>query len=81
MTGRVFNIALIAHTYEAFLAIIHVGILHIVNVMLAPNVFPLSRATITGETPIVELIEGHSDQVLETARELGITTEEGMSHE
>ena len=79
--GRVLNIALIAHTYEAFLAIIHVGILHIVNVMLSPNVFPLSRATITGETPIAELVEGHSDQVLETARELGINGEERMSHE
>ena len=37
ITGRVLNIALIAHTYEAFLAIIHVGILHIVNVMLSPG--------------------------------------------
>ena len=81
VTGRVLNFALIAHTFEAFLAIIHVGILHIVNVMLAPNVFPLSPATLTGETPLAELSEGHSDQVLDVARELGIVAEEGMSQE
>lgn len=80
VSGRVLNFALIGHTYEAFLAIIHVGILHIVNVMLSPNVFPLSPATLTGETPLHELSEGHSDQVKKVARELGIT-EEGMPEE
>jgi cytochrome b subunit of formate dehydrogenase len=75
VSGRVMNFALIAHTFEAFLAIIHVGILHLVNVMLSPNVFPLSRATLTGETPLAELSEGHSDQVLEVAQELGLATD------
>jgi cytochrome b subunit of formate dehydrogenase len=81
LPGRVLNFALIGHTFEAFLAIIHVGILHIVNVMLSPNVFPLSRATITGETPIAELSEGHSEQVLAAAKELRLgvgAEEEGM---
>jgi len=73
--GRILNIALIAHTYEAFLAIIHVGILHMINVLLSPNVFPLSRATLTGETPAAELAEAHSEQVLEVARQLGISTD------
>jgi cytochrome b subunit of formate dehydrogenase len=73
--GRVFNIALIAHTYEAFLAIIHVGILHIANVTVSPNVFPLSRATITGDTPAEELVEQHSDFVEDAARELGVDKE------
>ena len=81
MTGRALNFALIGHTYEAFLAIIHVGILHIVNVMFSPNVFPMSPATITGETPLAELSEGHSEQVLEVANELGIVTEDGRSPE
>jgi hypothetical protein len=81
VTGRVFNLALIAHTYEAFLAIIHVGILHIINVMLKPNVFPLSPATITGRTPEAEMAEEHSDQVLDTARELGYSTEGMNDHE
>ncbi len=83
LPGRVLNFALIAHTFEAFLAIIHVGILHIVNVMLSPNVFPLSLATITGDTPLAEMSEGHSEQVREAARSLGITEdgerEEGVS--
>ncbi|RMF85535.1 MAG: hypothetical protein D6744_01245 [Planctomycetota bacterium] len=74
--GRVFNIAIIAHSFEAFLAIIHVGILHIVNVMLSPNVFPLSPATLTGATPAVELAENHSEFVQQVADELGVRVEE-----
>lgn len=70
--GRVFNIATIAHTYEAFLAVIHVGILHIYNVILSPKVFPLSRATITGETPLPKLVEEHTDLIQEVASDLGI---------
>jgi len=72
LSGRWGNLALIAHTYEAFLAIIHVGILHIVNVVLSPNVFPLSRATLTGQTPLAELVEGHGELVMQVAGELGI---------
>jgi cytochrome b subunit of formate dehydrogenase len=77
VTGRVFNIALIAHTYEAFLAVIHVGILHIVNVSLSPHVFPLSPATITGDTPTAELAEQHSEFVEEAAADLGIKESRG----
>jgi cytochrome b subunit of formate dehydrogenase len=72
--GRILNIALIAHTYEAFLAIIHVGILHIVNVTLSPHVFPLSLATITGDTPASELAEQHSDFVDEVAEQFNRDT-------
>jgi cytochrome b subunit of formate dehydrogenase len=78
--GRLLNLALIAHTYEAFLAVIHVGILHIINVMLHPLVFPLSPATITGRTPTPVMAEEHTGQVLRAARELGLSTE-GVSHE
>lgn len=70
--GRVLNVALIAHTYEAFLAIIHVGILHVANVVFAPNVFPLSPATLTGRTPAAEMIEGHGEMIADVARELGV---------
>src|SRR5690606_13093512 len=76
--GRLLNIALIAHPYEAFLAIIHVGILHIINVMLSPHVFPLSPATITGQTPPAEMAAGHSEQVERVARELGVRTPDGQ---
>ncbi|MFQ5804969.1 MAG: formate dehydrogenase subunit gamma, partial [Phycisphaerae bacterium] len=81
LSGRVLNIALIAHTYEAFLAVIHVGILHIINVMLSPAVFPLSLATLSGRTPTAALAEEHSDQVLEVAHELGVSTAEVDSHD
>ncbi len=79
VSGRVLNLALIAHTYEAFLAIIHVGILHICNVMFAPNVFPLSPATITGDTPTEELAEMHEEFVTDAARDLGVEPEGGAS--
>lgn len=70
VSGRLLNLALIAHTYEAFLAVIHVGILHICNVMLAPSVFPISLATVTGQTPTDELAESHSEFVDEVASRL-----------
>ncbi|RJP40520.1 MAG: hypothetical protein C4547_02630 [Phycisphaerales bacterium] len=74
ISGRIMNLAAIAHTYEAFLALIHVGILHIYNVILAPHVFPLSPATLSGRTPVEELADGHSDFVRQAAAELGIQT-------
>lgn len=74
--GRTFNIATIIHTYEAFLAIIHVGILHLYNVLLAPTVFPLSPATLSGRTPVHKLVEENGRFVLEAARDLGIPTRE-----
>lgn len=78
--GRVFNIATIVHTYEAFLAVIHVGILHIYNVILAPKVFPFSPAMLTGHTPVDKLVEEHSDLVEEVARDLGLLRESGGQH-
>ncbi len=80
ISGRGMNVALILHTYEAFLAIIHVGILHIINVMFSPNVVPLSLATITGHTPVRELAEQHGEMVLQAARELGVPQPPGDAH-
>ncbi|MEW6249441.1 MAG: cytochrome b/b6 domain-containing protein [Planctomycetota bacterium] len=79
ISGRLLNLAIIAHTYEAFLAVIHVGILHIINVMLHPLVFPLSPATLSGRTPIPLLAEEHTGQVLDVARALGVRTEGGAA--
>jgi len=70
--GRVFSIATIFHTYEAFLAIIHVGILHMYNVIFSPVVFPLSLATLSGSTPAAKLAEENGEFVLQVARDLGI---------
>lgn len=79
-SGRILNLALIAHTYEAFLAVIHVGILHIFNVIFAPGVFPLSPAMFTGQTPKAEMAEAHGEQVAAAAAELGVRVE-GAHHE
>ena len=76
MGGWAFNIATIIHTYESFLALIHVGILHIYNVILAPTVFPLSLATLSGETPNSKLAEENAEFVIDVAHSLGIPTEE-----
>ena len=81
LSGRAFNLATIAHTYEAFLAVIHVGILHIYNVIFAPKVFPLSTATLDGETPLAKLVEEHGEMIEEVARDLGISAESEESDE
>ncbi|GMU82904.1 MAG: hypothetical protein AMXMBFR47_27750 [Planctomycetota bacterium] len=67
MNGRVFNIATIIHTYEAFLAMIHVGILHMYAVVLSPTVFPLSPAMLSGRTPSAKLAEENAAWVLDAA--------------
>ncbi len=77
VTGRVLNIAIIAHTYEAFLAIIHVGILHIYSVTLNPHVFPLSGAMLSGNTPVRELADAHGEVIEQAARDLNVPPEEG----
>jgi cytochrome b subunit of formate dehydrogenase len=69
-TGRVLTIAALVHTFEAFLALLHVGIIHMIGVIFAPGVFPLSRAMFTGDTPAEELAEAHSGLVGRVARQL-----------
>ncbi len=81
ISGRAFNLATIAHTYEAFLAVIHVGILHIYNVIFSPKIFPLSPATMTGHTPLAKLVEEHGEMIESVARDMGIHAEEGPAHE
>lgn len=60
LTGRVLTVALLVHTFEAFLALLHVGVIHMIGVIFSPGVFPLSRAMFTGDTPAEELAEGHA---------------------
>ncbi|MBI5865810.1 MAG: hypothetical protein HZB38_15165 [Planctomycetes bacterium] len=74
--GRVFNLGLIIHTYEAFLAVIHVGILHIYNVIFNPTVFPFSPATLSGRTPTAKLAEENPEYVYDAARKLGLASNE-----
>jgi hypothetical protein len=58
--GRILTIAILIHTMEAFLALLHVGIVHMVGVVFSPSVFPVSPAMFTGQTPIGELTEAHT---------------------
>jgi hypothetical protein len=44
--------------------------------VLAPAVFPLSRATLTGETPPAKLAEENSEFVMEVAQSLGMQPKE-----
>lgn len=74
--GRVFNIAQIIHTYEAFLAVIHVGILHLCAVIFSPLVFPLSPAALTGRTPTAKLAEEHGEFIADVATRLDLPSEE-----
>jgi formate dehydrogenase gamma subunit len=60
LPGRILTIAILIHTMEAFLALLHVGIVHMVSVIFSPDVFPVSPAMFTGQTPIAELAEGHT---------------------
>jgi cytochrome b subunit of formate dehydrogenase len=80
LSGRILNLATIAHTYEAFLAVIHVGILHIYNVIFSPKVFPLSTATLGGRTPVEKLVEEHGELIEGVARDLGIAGEDVPQH-
>lgn len=64
LPGRILTIAVLIHTMEAFLALLHVGIVHMVGVIFSPGVFPFSKAMFTGETPIGELTEAHAGMLL-----------------
>jgi cytochrome b subunit of formate dehydrogenase len=63
LPGRILTIAILIHTMEAFLALLPVGIVHMVSVIFAPGVAPVSPAMFTGETPASELAEAHVDML------------------
>ena len=73
--GRLLNFALVAHSYEAFLAAVHVAVVHMFAVALSPAVFPLHMGSLTGDMPDTELGEMHSGHLRAVAAELGITVD------
>jgi cytochrome b subunit of formate dehydrogenase len=80
--GRVLTIAMLLHTFEAFLALVHVGVVHIIGVTLSPGVFPLSPAMFTGKTPPDEMAEGHSAMIDDAqARLASAATTTQVKHE
>ena len=80
ISGRVLTVASMIHTMEAFLALLHVGIIHMIGVIFSPVVFPISPAMFSGETPTEELAEAHAGMVDEVARQLAPKLEGGASH-
>lgn len=79
--GRVLTVGSLVHTFEAFLALLHVGIVHMVSVIFQPGVFPISKAMFTGDTPAEELVEGHSAMVAEVETDLkGTLVGEAQHH-
>jgi cytochrome b subunit of formate dehydrogenase len=70
MTGRVLTTAALIHTFEAFLALLHVGVIHMIGVIFSPAVFPLSTAMLTGDTPPEELAEAHAAMLIEVDQQL-----------
>lgn len=81
LPGRLLTIAVIIHSFEAFLALLHVGVVHMVGVTLGPKVFPVSPAMFTGQTPAHELAEAHGAMLadLEQKQRLPAATG-GVSH-
>jgi cytochrome b subunit of formate dehydrogenase len=59
LPGRTLTVVTIIHSFEAYLALLHVGIVHLANVLLAPGAFPCSPAMFTGNTPVEEIAEIH----------------------
>jgi cytochrome b subunit of formate dehydrogenase len=78
LPGRVLTVFNLVHSFEAFLALLHVGILHMAAVIFSPAVFPMSPAMFTGNTPVDEMAESHSEMVNEVADAVGLTP--GVGH-
>ena len=70
LTGRVLTIAALIHTFEAFLALLHVGVIHVIGVFFAPTVLPMSLAMVTGDTPTEELAEAHAGMLMRVEQQL-----------
>jgi cytochrome b subunit of formate dehydrogenase len=75
--GRILTIAVIIHTFEALLALLHVGVVHLIGVIFAPSVLPVSRAMFTGATPPDEMAEAHAGMLEETAGKLSLASSGG----
>jgi formate dehydrogenase gamma subunit len=73
LSGRVLTIAFLIHTFEAFLALLHVGVVHVAAVIFAPGVFPVSRAMWTGDTPADKLADAHTGWLDEAEQAVAAT--------
>jgi cytochrome b subunit of formate dehydrogenase len=78
--GRFLTIASLVHSFEAFLALLHVGVLHMITVIFSPSVFPISPAMFTGMTPPEELAESHSLMLSAAAQQVGADSQKGADN-
>ena len=81
LPGRALTIAMIVHTFEALLALLHVGVLHMITVIFSPTVFPVSPAMFTGNTSSEELVDAHAGMIEEVARQMKLAPTGGTGHE
>jgi len=72
LPGRALTISNLVHSFESYLALLHVGIVHLANVLIAPAPFPCSPAMFTGDTPAEEIAEAHPLMIEEAEKELGV---------
>ncbi|NOX60038.1 MAG: hypothetical protein GXP29_14425 [Planctomycetes bacterium] len=77
VSGRMLTVASLVHTLEAYLAILHVGVFHMIGVIFAPHVFPLHKAMFTGETPSAEMADAHAGMLIDAAEALSIDRTKG----
>ncbi|MCG3180794.1 MAG: hypothetical protein BIFFINMI_03157 [Phycisphaerae bacterium] len=70
--GRLLTIATLVHTMEALLALLHVGVVHMISVIFAPGVFPISPAMFTGRTPTEEIAEAHGAMLARAEAAMGV---------
>ncbi len=63
--GWVLNVAYLAHTYESFLAIAHIVLVHLPSVFGRPGLSPLSAMIFSGKISPRVLAEEHGNQIIE----------------
>jgi cytochrome b subunit of formate dehydrogenase len=80
LPGRILTIAALLHTFEAFLALLHIGIVHLANVVFHPESFPVSKAMLTGETPRRKLADAHGRMLKQVAADMGMTRSREVPH-
>jgi len=72
LPGRTLTISNLIHSFESYLALLHVGIVHLANVLIAPASFPCSPAMFTGDTPAEEIAEAHPLMIDDAEKKLGL---------
>ncbi len=70
LPGRALTIANVIHSFESYLALLHVGVVHLAGVIISPHAFPCSPAMFTGNTPVEELAEIHPALLEEVENQL-----------